>query len=101
MQEYSSEKQDKQRKKKWKYVIKYWLGRSADGEWIPESVATDVKRTFERHTHGKGSTKLSPVIVKETVEELVYAHHGYRPNFENEKKTRTSFFFRGARIWRD
>ncbi len=92
---------EKPRKKKWKYVIKYWLGRTADGEWIPESVATDVKRTFERHTKGKGWTKKEPVIVKETVTELVYAHHGYRPNFESEKKTRASFFFRGARIWRD
>lgn len=91
---------DKGRKQKWKYEIKYWLGRAREGEWVPESIATDLKRTFERHTHGKESTKQRPVIVKETVEELVYAHHGYRPSFGDEKKTRAAFFFRGARVWR-
>lgn len=87
-------------KKKWEYKIHSWLGRTREGVWVPESVATNLKRVFERHTKGKGHTKKKPVIVREQVEELVYAHHGYRPKFEGEKNTRKSFFFRGARVWR-
>jgi hypothetical protein len=37
--------------------------------------------------------------VKVQVEELVYAHDGYRPHLEGEKDTRKSFFWRGARVW--
>lgn len=91
----------KQKKDKWKYRIESWLGRARAGEWVPESVATDLKRTFQKHTRGKKWTKEKPEIVTVEVEELVYAHHGYRPQFADEKKTRKSFFFRGARIWRD
>lgn len=94
---------DKREKKKpkWKMRIRSWLGKPKEGEWIRSSVATSVKRTFEKHTHGAESTKKKPVIVKVQVEELVYAHDGYRPRFEDENDTRKSFFHRGARIWRD
>ena len=91
----------KREKKKWKYLIRHWLGTPREGEWVPESVATTVKRTFEKHTHAAESTPRKPAIVKVQVEELVYAHHGYRPRFPDESGTRKSFFFRGARIWRD
>jgi len=86
--------------KKWQYAIKCWLGKARKGIWVPESVATNFYREYEHHTHGKDSTPQKPIIVKETVREMVYAHHGYRPKFEDEKGTRKSFYFRGARIWR-
>lgn len=88
------------RKKKWQYDIKTWMGKLHEGVWVPEAVATKVKRSFEHHTHGKGFTKADPKIVKKVVTELVYAHHGYRPKFEDEKSTRKSFWFRGAKVWR-
>lgn|GEM_PF-4556491 len=88
------------RKKKWEFTIVSWLGKPCEGVWVREAVATSVRRTFERHTKGKGHTKASPVIVKEMVEELCYAHQGYRPKFEDEKATRKAFYFRGARVWR-
>ena len=76
--------------------IRHWNGERAEGEWIPTSVATDVKRTFE--SHGKNE---EGETVRVTKTEIVYAHGGYRPKFEGEKKTRRAFFFRGARVWRD
>lgn len=75
--------------------ISSWNGDRKDGEWIPESSATDVKRKFERHTRNDAGE-----VVKQEVEEVVYMHGGYRPKFEGEKKTRKAFFFRGARVWR-
>lgn len=90
----------KREKKKWKYRISSWMGTPREGEWVPESVATTVKRTFQKHTHSAESTKKKPVIVTVEVEELVYMHHGYRPRFPDESAARKSFFFRGARIWR-
>jgi len=99
MKEFSDEKD--QKKAKWKMVINSWMGdRTKVGEWVSESVATNNKRTFERHTRGADSTKSKPVIVKQQCEELIHMHHGYRPHIEGEKKTRKAFFFRGARIWR-
>lgn len=89
-----------QKKKKWQFEIKTWFGRLHEGVWVRESVATNVKRTFESHAHGKGWTKRDPKIVKAVSTELVYAHDGYRPKFEDEKSTRKSFFHRGAKIWR-
>ena len=97
---FNDDKDNKAPKKKWEYNIKHWYGRAREGVWIPEAIATNVKRVFERHTKGKGWTKAEPVIVKEKVEELIYAHHGYRPRMEGEKQTRKAFFFRGARVWR-
>lgn len=95
------EDRDEQRKKKkWRFEIRSWFGKANEGEWVRETVATNLRRTFEHHTKGKGWTKKDPVIVKETVEEICYAHQGYRPKFENEKTTRKSFYFRGARVWR-
>ena len=99
MKEFSDEKD--QKKKKWKMQIHAWLGnRQLTGEWIGESVATTLKRTYERHTRAADWTKLKPVIVKQVVEELVHVHGGYRPSLDGEKKTRKAFYFRGARIWR-
>ena len=94
-----SDKSDS-KKKKWQYEIHSWFGKLREGVWVPESVATNARRTFERHTKGKGWTKAKPKIVKETVEEICYAHHGYRPKFEGEKATRKAFYFRGARVWK-
>ncbi len=88
------------RKKKWQFEIKTWMGKLHEGVWVREAVATTLKRTFEHHTHGKGWTKKDPKIVKAVETELVYAHQGYRPKFDDEKSTRKSFFFRGARIWK-
>jgi len=90
-----------EKKKRWKNVIKWWQGQRATGEWIRESVATDVKRRFKKHTHGAESTKRKPVIVEVEVEEIVYAHQGFRPRLDGEKDTRKSFWFRGARVWRE
>lgn len=92
---------EKQTKQKWKMEIHSWIGLRKAGEWVRESIATNTKRVFERHTRGNGWTKREPVIVKQQVEELVYAHSGYRPKFEGEKNTRKAFYFRGARVWRD
>lgn len=100
MSEQRSADEEKPRQKKRRYRISSWMGRPREGTWVPESVATDVKRQFEKHTHGKDSTKARPVIVKKVEEELVYSHHGYRPRFEDESKTRKAFYWRGARIWR-
>jgi hypothetical protein len=93
----------KTRKKKWEYKIKYWYARAREGVWIPTAVATGVKRTFTRFAKSKEiDTKTGKLVtVMEEVEELVYAHHGYRPKLEGEKDTRKAFFFRGARVWRD
>jgi len=89
------------KEKKWKMAINSWLGdRRRTGEWVRESIATTLKRKFTKHTHGKGSTKLKPVIVTVEVEELVYANDGYRPKLDGEKATRKSFYWRGARVWR-
>ena len=91
-----------QPKQKWKMEIHSWYGnRQRTGEWIGESVATTMKRTYECFTRGAEWTRRNPVIVKGVFEELVYTHHGYRPKLDGEKKTRKSFFFKGARIWRD
>ena len=93
---------DKKKEKKWRMEVHSWFGdKTKTGEWIRESVATMLKRTFEKHTRGAEWTKRKPTIVKVQVEELVYAHDGYRPKMEGEKKTRKSFWHRGARIWRD
>lgn len=81
-------------------LIHAWNGKAKTGKWIPEAIMTSVKRTFERHTHGATSTRAKPVIVRETVEEFIHMHGGYRPEFDGEKKTRKAFFFRGARVWR-
>ena len=94
------EEREAPRKKKWQFEITNWLGKPSDGVWVRETVATNVKRSFEHHTHGKGWTKKDPKIVKVVETELIYAHQGYRPKFENEKSTRKAFFFRGARVWR-
>lgn len=88
------------KKKKWQLEINWWLGKPVEGVWVREAVATNVRRTFTHHTKGKGWTKREPVIVTETVEEICYAHQGYRPKFEKEKSTRKAFYFRGARLWR-
>lgn len=93
--------EDKSKKKKWKMEIHSWLGTRKTGEWVRESIATTVTRVLERHTHGEGSTKKDPVIVKKQVEEVVYAHSGYRPKLDGEKNTRKAFYFRGARVWRE
>lgn len=94
------EKKKPDKKKKFKLEIRSWVGRAKEGEWVRESVATTLKRTFERHTHSAKSTKDRPEIVRVKVDELIYANDGYRPHFEDEKDTRKSFFWRGARIWR-
>ena len=94
------EKKTKKKKEKFSLEIRYWLCQPKKGKWIRESVATTVKRTFQRFTHAKDSTKAKPVIVSQEVEELVYAHGGYRPSFEGEKETRKSFYHNGARVWR-
>ena len=95
------EDNDKPRKKKkWQYEIHSWFGKPSDGVWVRETVATSVRRTFEHIKKDKDWTKQNPTSVKDTVEEICYMHHGYKPKFENEKTTRKSFFFRGARVWR-
>lgn len=78
------------KKKKWQYEIHAWFGKPIDGVWVRETVATNLRRTYEHHTKSG----------VEKVEEICYAHHGYRPKFEKEKTTRKSFYFRGARVWR-
>lgn len=88
------------KKKKWQFEIHSWAGKPRDGVWVRETVATNVRRTYEHYKKGKGWSKKTPVVVKETVEEICYMHHGYRPKFENEKATRKAFYFRGARVWR-
>ena len=89
----------KEVKKKWKMEIRSWLGTRQTGEWVRETVATMIERTYERHTNGVNEEG-KKVIVKQTVTELVYIHDGYRPHLEGEKETRKSFFHRGARVWR-
>ena len=98
---HDGDKPKKDKQKKWKMEIRSWLGQRTTGEWIRESIATNTKRTSERHTHGAESTKKKPVIVKQEVEELVYIHDGYRPRLEGEKDTRKAFYWRGARVWRE
>lgn len=93
--------EEQQKKVKWKMAINSWLGSRKTGEWVRESIATNVKRVFEKHTHGADSTPSKPVIVKVNVEELVYMHACYRPKLDGEKYTRKAFYFRGARVWRD
>jgi hypothetical protein len=88
------------RKKKWEYEITSWLGLPTKGKWVPEPILTKTKRVFERHTHSAESTRAKPVIVKQQLEEFIHMSGGYRPSFDGEKKTRKSFFFRGARLWR-
>ena len=90
-----TDKKKVDKKPKFKLEINSWLGRPKTGEWVRESVATTIKRTFEHHTkdaNGKDCVRI--------VEELNYANDGYRPHLEGEKDTRKSFFWRGARIWR-
>ena len=91
---------DKKTKKKWEYAIHSWLGLRRLGKWVPEHILTKTKRVFERHTHSAESTRSKPVIVKQVVEEFIHLSGGYRPFFEDEKKARKAFFFRGARVWR-
>ncbi len=94
-------KDDREKPEKQKVnLIGSWNGKLKAGKWVPEPILTSVKRTFERHTKGKDHTKAKPVIVRETVEEFIHIHGGYRPSFEGESKTRKAFFFRGARIWK-
>ena len=88
------------RKKKWQFEIRYWFGKPCEGVWVREAVATDVRRTFTHYKKAKDWTKQNHNTVTETVEEICYAHQGYRPKFENEKATRKAFYFRGARVWR-
>jgi len=90
------EKKKVEKPKKRKLEIHSWLGRAKDGEWVRETVATMLKRTFEKHT--KDANGKDCVL---QCEELIYAHDAYRPHFEGEGKTRKSFWWRGARIWRD
>ena len=88
-------------KKKFQLAIHSWMGKpNRDGVWVRETVATNVRRTYEHYKKGKGWSKKDPVVVKETVEEICYVHHGYRPKFDSEKTTRKAFYFRGARVWR-
>ena len=88
-------------KKKFQLEIHSWMGKpNRDGVWVRETVATNVRRTYEHYKKGKGWSKKDPVVVKETVEEICYVHHGYRPKFDSEKTTRKAFYFRGARVWR-
>jgi len=87
-------------KKKWQFKIATWMGRAHEGVWVREAIATNTHRTYEHHAHDKGWTKRDPKIIKKIVTELIYAHQGYRPHFEDEPSTRKSFFFRGAKIWR-
>jgi len=95
-----NDEREEKKKKKWQFEIHYWMGKPCDAVWVRETVATNVRRTYEHHVKAKEWTRANPVIVKETVEEICYAHQGYRPKFENEKTTRKAFFFRGARVWR-
>jgi len=96
----SKGKRGKKEQPKWKMAIKSWMTKRNTGEWVRESIATTVERTFEKHAHATNSTKAKPVIVKVKVTELVYAHDGYRPKLEGEAKTRKAFYWRGARVWR-
>ena len=97
----SDRKDEKKKPPKWKRVIRSWLGTRQSGEWVRSPVATNVKRKFEKHTHGAESTRKKPVIVKVNVEEIVYANDVYRPHLQGEKDARKATFWRGARIWRD
>jgi len=97
-----SDDDDKPKKKeKWAYKIQFWNGRPREGKWVPEAIATNVKRVFKRIAKAKDWTKKEPKSVIQEVEEICYAHHGYRPHLEGEKNARKAFFFRGARVWRD
>jgi len=80
-----------------------WNGERRDGEWHRESVATNTKRTFEHHTRSRTEfdDDGKPKVVKASIEEIVYMHHGYRPKMDNESVVRKAFFFRGARVWRE
>lgn len=80
-------------KSKWRYIIDYWLGKPRAGEWVPEPILTSVKRTFTNQ-----SREANGDLIR--FEELIHAHHGYRPKLADEKGTRKAFFFRGARVWR-
>ena len=90
---------EKKEKKKWTFDIATWLGKAHAGIWVRETVATNLKRSYTHHTRSKSMENRGD-IVTETVEEICYAHQGYRPKFEDESDTRKSFYFRGARIWR-
>jgi len=92
----SKGKRDKKKQPKWKMKINHWLTQLQAGEWVRESIATTVERTFTKHTRNAQGE-----IVVATVTELVYAHDGYRPKLEGEAKTRKAFYWRGARVWRD
>lgn len=92
--------QPDKKKEKWAYRIEHWLGQRREGKWIPTATATNLKRTVRKITKAKGWTKKEPKSVIADHEELVYAHHGYRPHLEGEKNARKAFFFRGARVWR-
>jgi len=100
-QAYGEDEVRVKRQPKWKMKINAWLGQLLTGEWVREAISTPLKRTFTKHTHGAESTKAKPVIVTVEVEELVYIHDGYRPRIDGEKDTRKSFFWRGARVWRE
>jgi len=73
----------------------HWVGAKQDGEWARDAITTTAKRRYEKHTLGADDK-----VVKVTVEELITVHDGYRPHMAGEKKTRKSFFHRGARVWR-
>jgi hypothetical protein len=85
---------EKSKKKKWKRAINWWYGLPRKGEWIRESIATQLKRKYTNIARDDNGDLI-------VLEELVYAHDGYRPHLENEKQTRKAFFHRGARVWRD
>ena len=93
------ERTKKLEKKKWRFEISTWMGKMHEGFWVRETVATNLKRSFTHHTRGKTTKNYGEVIV-ETVEEICYAHQGYRPKFDDESDTRKAFYFRGARVWR-
>ena len=94
-------KGEKPRKEKWKMTINSWYGNRASGEWVREARVTDVKRTWQQHAKGQGHTKAKPVTVTVDMESSVTQFDAYRPNFQGEKETRKSVFWRGARIWID
>lgn len=96
-----TEEDQKPKKEKWVYRIAFWNGKQKEGKWVPESVATNVKRTFKRIAKAKDWRKDNRTSVIQEVTEIVYAHHGYRPHMEGEKNARKAFFFRGARLWRE
>jgi hypothetical protein len=86
-------------KKKWRFEISTWMGKAHEGYWVRVTVATNLKRSYTHHTRSK-SMENRGEIVTEKVEEICYAHQGYRPKFEDEADTRKAFYFRGARVWR-